>query len=148
MFRDDPTAKVLIASLLCGGQSLNITAANRVILTELWWNTPAEEQAFARVHRFGQTKEIHLVRLRCPGTRDDDILQMQASKDAELSSCLMSKKSSLVGRPIVDDEGTIIGIERPKEGGAPCDIDDELYSLASDGGDPASDSGDEALGFD
>jgi hypothetical protein len=43
--------------------SLNITAASRVYLMEPQWNPNIEAQALARVHRFGQTREVTTVRL-------------------------------------------------------------------------------------
>ena len=43
--------KILIAGLKCGGQALNLTVSNRVILIDLWWNHSVELQAFGRVFR-------------------------------------------------------------------------------------------------
>lgn len=43
-FRDDADIKVLIASLKCGGEGLNLTMACRVIVIDLWWNQCAEQQ--------------------------------------------------------------------------------------------------------
>ncbi len=36
-FQTDPSKSLLIASLKCGGMGLNITAASRVILVDLWY---------------------------------------------------------------------------------------------------------------
>lgn len=47
----DSETKILIAGLKCGGQGLNLTAANRVISVDLWWNYSVELQAFGRVFR-------------------------------------------------------------------------------------------------
>ena len=45
------TVQIMIAGLKCGGQGLNLTAANRVISVDLWWNHSVELQAFGRVFR-------------------------------------------------------------------------------------------------
>lgn len=41
---------------------LNLTTASRVYLMEPQWNPALEEQALARVHRLGQTKEVKTIR--------------------------------------------------------------------------------------
>lgn len=50
-FRDDPTTKIMIASLKCGGVGLNLTMASRVICVDLWWNSSVEQQG-AHPHLF------------------------------------------------------------------------------------------------
>ncbi|KAI9822957.1 MAG: hypothetical protein M1826_000339 [Phylliscum demangeonii] len=50
-FLNDPSVKIMIAGLKCGGQALNLTVANRVICVDVWWNYSVEEQAFGRVFR-------------------------------------------------------------------------------------------------
>ncbi|SPN98981.1 uncharacterized protein DNG_02020 [Cephalotrichum gorgonifer] len=125
-FRNDPSVKLLITSLMCGSQGLNITSANRVILLELWWNSPAEEQAFARVYRMGQKKAVHVVRFQCAGTREDDIAIMQRMKNSELSDCLMTGKTTksnhslhsimaLMGLPVMDRDGAVTGFKKSTE---------------------------------
>jgi SWI/SNF-related matrix-associated actin-dependent regulator of chromatin subfamily A3 len=42
--------------------ALNITAATRAYIMEPQWNPTVEEQALARVHRMGQTKEVTTIR--------------------------------------------------------------------------------------
>ncbi|KAL2760226.1 hypothetical protein ACRALDRAFT_2062131, partial [Sodiomyces alcalophilus JCM 7366] len=62
-----------IASMRCGGQALNLTCANRVIMVDAWWNKAAEMQAFGRVFRLGQIKETHHVRILARETVDERI---------------------------------------------------------------------------
>jgi SNF2 family DNA or RNA helicase len=38
-FKNNLRTKVLIASLQAGGQGLNLTMANRVIIMDPWWNS-------------------------------------------------------------------------------------------------------------
>lgn len=41
---------------------LTLTAASRVYLMEPQWNPAIEEQALARVHRLGQTRDVTTIR--------------------------------------------------------------------------------------
>lgn len=43
-FQDDPSLKIMIASLKCGGTGLNLTVASKVICVDLWFNSCVEEQ--------------------------------------------------------------------------------------------------------
>lgn len=77
-----------IASMRCGGQALNLTCANRVILIDVWWNNAAERQAFGRVFRLGQLKTSHYVRILARGTIDEDIRNLQEEKADEIAEVL------------------------------------------------------------
>ncbi|KAJ1483395.1 P-loop containing nucleoside triphosphate hydrolase protein [Baffinella frigidus] len=48
-FHVDPHCNVLLVTLKTGGMGLNLVAANHVLLTDLWWNGAAEDQAGAGV---------------------------------------------------------------------------------------------------
>jgi SNF2 family DNA or RNA helicase len=56
-FRNDPYCNVILVSLKCGSLGLNLTAANHVIMCDLWWNPAVENQAIDRAHRMGQVTE-------------------------------------------------------------------------------------------
>ncbi|KEF55542.1 uncharacterized protein A1O9_08292 [Exophiala aquamarina CBS 119918] len=60
-FVDDPSLQLILVSITCGGQGLDLTAANHAILVEAQWNPMLGEQALSRVHRLGQTKPVKLV---------------------------------------------------------------------------------------
>lgn len=72
----------------CGGQALNLTCANRVILIDAWWNTAAERQASGRVFRLGQIKDSHFVRILARGTVDENITELQDDKSTEIAHIL------------------------------------------------------------
>ncbi|KAG0178617.1 hypothetical protein DFQ28_004123 [Apophysomyces sp. BC1034] len=78
--RTDPDCLVMLISLKCGSLGLNLTAANRVILTDIWWNPAVEEQAIDRVHRIGQRLPVHVVRLIMNKTIEEKIVQLQQRK--------------------------------------------------------------------
>ncbi|KAL1931799.1 hypothetical protein VTP01DRAFT_9943 [Rhizomucor pusillus] len=76
----DPECTVMLISLKCGSLGLNLTAANRVILLDIWWNPAVEEQAIDRVHRIGQTLPVRVVRLMIDNTIEEKIVKLQQKK--------------------------------------------------------------------
>ncbi|KAK4221968.1 SNF2 family N-terminal domain-containing protein [Podospora fimiseda] len=83
--------KVLLLSLSCGAVGLNLTAASRVYLMEPQWNPAIEEQALARVHRLGQTREVTTVRFVIDNTIEKFVLDLQEKK-RDFSNILFSGK--------------------------------------------------------
>jgi DNA repair protein RAD16 len=79
-FRDAAGAAVLLISLKAGGVALNLTAASRVFLMDLWWNPAAEMQAMDRTHRLGQHRSITVTRFVVADTVEERILALQEKK--------------------------------------------------------------------
>lgn len=115
--KENNEVKVLVSSMRAGGQCLNLTRGNRVVLMELWWNHAAEQQAFARVFRYGQKKQTHFVRFIVQTPIEQRMLEMQAEKILEIDEALQddgrhSAKvnvvdiAGLLGKVIRDDDGT------------------------------------------
>ncbi|KAK6082652.1 SNF2 family domain-containing protein [Seiridium cupressi] len=74
---------VLLASLKCFGQSLNLTFANHVIMFDPYWNVAVEDQALARVDRIGQTKDkIYFHRIVTKGTVEERVVEIRERKRA------------------------------------------------------------------
>ncbi|CAD7922548.1 unnamed protein product [Amoebophrya sp. A25] len=69
--------KCLLISLKAGGVGLNLVAATRAYLLDLWWNPAVEEQAFQRIHRIGQIHEVHCIKFVAQDTVDGRILALQ-----------------------------------------------------------------------
>ena len=63
-FHSDIETRVFLISLKSGGMGLNLVAANHVLLTDLWWNAAAEDQASLVAH----------VTLRIPACMDEYML--------------------------------------------------------------------------
>ncbi|RYP34026.1 hypothetical protein DL767_004468 [Monosporascus sp. MG133] len=113
--------KVMIVSLRCGGTALNLTCANRVISVDLYWNHSIEQQAFGRVLRIGQKKEMHFVRLAVNDTIDQRILRMQLRKMRKIDRALQDTGEVTEGLSLAevaelfglteDDEDDQAGIE-------------------------------------
>ncbi|KAL6901430.1 SNF2 family N-terminal domain-containing protein [Trichoderma evansii] len=80
--------KVMVSTLKSGGQSLNLTVANRVIIIDPWWNKTAEQQAFGRVVRIGQEKVTHLVNIKTEEPIDRRIYSLQTMKARDVDRTL------------------------------------------------------------
>jgi SWI/SNF-related matrix-associated actin-dependent regulator of chromatin subfamily A3 len=77
---DDNSIRAILVSISCGGQGLDLTAANHAFLVEPQWNPMLEEQAMARVHRLGQKKAARLVRLVMKDIWEEKIISLQGRK--------------------------------------------------------------------
>jgi superfamily II DNA or RNA helicase len=73
-FRNDPTARVLIATD-AAGEGVNLQNANLMVNYDLPWNPNRLEQRFGRIHRIGQTEVCHLWNMVASETREGDVFQ-------------------------------------------------------------------------
>ena len=67
---------------------LNLTMASRVIILDPWWNNAAEQQAFCRIYRIGQTQTTFMTRMCVRNTIDDRIMAMQKKKQEEIDEIM------------------------------------------------------------
>ncbi len=79
-FQSPSGPPVFILSLRAGGTGLNLTAANRVIHFDRWWNPAVENQATDRAYRIGQTRAVTVHAFLCPGTLEERIDQLIEEK--------------------------------------------------------------------
>ncbi|CAJ2505616.1 Uu.00g130100.m01.CDS01 [Anthostomella pinea] len=63
--RDPHDPQLLITTARIAGEGLNLIRANYVIMTEPAFAKQVEDQAFRRVHRYGQQATTHLFSLYC-----------------------------------------------------------------------------------
>ncbi|MHA6692769.1 DEAD/DEAH box helicase [Devosia sp. A449] len=59
-YRDAPGFDLLVLGPKAAGTGLTLTAATHVIHLSRWWNPAVEEQCNDRVHRIGQTRQVHI----------------------------------------------------------------------------------------
>ncbi|KAF8647534.1 hypothetical protein AX16_006641 [Volvariella volvacea WC 439] len=90
--KNDERTKVILISFKAGSTGLNLTACNNVILVDLWWNPALEDQAFDRAHRFGQTRDVNIFKLKINETVEDRILELQEKKRALARAALSGDK--------------------------------------------------------
>jgi SNF2 family DNA or RNA helicase len=79
---------VLVASTNCLNRGVTITEANHVVITNLEWSPEVTEQAEDRVHRPGQTKEVHIHYVLTANTVDGKMMELVGQKSAALHSVL------------------------------------------------------------
>ncbi|KAE9033622.1 hypothetical protein PR001_g8524 [Phytophthora rubi] len=75
-----PPLDVLLLSLRTGGLGLNLTAAAHVFIMEPSWNPSLERQAVDRAHRYGQTREVRVVRFIVKGSIEERVVALQNKK--------------------------------------------------------------------
>jgi hypothetical protein len=88
--------------LLCtraGGQGINLTAADTVIIFDSDWNPQNDIQAQARCHRIGQTKDVKVYRLLCRNTYEREMFD-RASRKLGLDQAVLTSR----GADKVDDK--------------------------------------------
>ncbi|GKZ21238.1 hypothetical protein AbraIFM66951_011629 [Aspergillus brasiliensis] len=85
----DSEVRILIASLKAGGIGLDLSAANKCILVDLWWNEAIQEQE----------SEVEFVKLIVENSIDDYLLQLQTYKTAVITGTL--------GEEVLDERDTV-----------------------------------------
>ena len=71
---------VFLLSTRAGGQGINLTAADTVILHDVDCNPEIDRQAEDRCHRIGQQRPVTVLRLVCSGSVDEQIYEMGRRK--------------------------------------------------------------------
>ncbi|CAD7931337.1 unnamed protein product, partial [Amoebophrya sp. A25] len=79
-FNEDENIFLMLASTRAGGVGINLTGANVVIFYDSDWNPAVDRQAMDRVHRIGQTKDVHVFRLLSSYTVEENIWRKQVVK--------------------------------------------------------------------
>ena len=74
--------RVLVLSLRVGGLGLNLQEASYVFHLDRWWNPAVERQAEDRIHRFGQTAKVNVIKYSCIGTIEERIDEILEGKQA------------------------------------------------------------------
>jgi len=102
-FNEDRETRVFCASLLAGGTGIDLTAAQVVIHYDRWWNAAREEQATARVHRFGQKQVVQVVKFITQGTVEEKIHRLITRKKTLANDMIQVDDDSFVKRLSRDD---------------------------------------------
>ncbi|KAF2872666.1 hypothetical protein BDV95DRAFT_628251 [Massariosphaeria phaeospora] len=96
-FQTDPSIQVLILTISCGAEGLNLTAASRVYLMEPQWNPNMEEQILSRVHRLGQRNPVTTLRFVVQDSIEDHVINVQDRKK-HLADLLLAQDRGGAGK--------------------------------------------------
>ncbi|KAG6335342.1 hypothetical protein ID866_3753 [Astraeus odoratus] len=99
-------APVMLMSLKCGGVGLNLTRGNH-----LGWSEAIENQAFDRVHRLGQQRNVFVQRLVIENTVEDRILALQERKRNLADGSLGEGNGKKIGRLSVRELANLFGLD-------------------------------------
>jgi non-specific serine/threonine protein kinase len=80
-FEKEAEVKSFLISIKAGGVGLNLTAADYVFILDPWWNPTTEQQAIARAHRIGQTKNVFAIKFITRESIEEKILKLQQRKN-------------------------------------------------------------------
>ena len=81
-FNRDPDCRVFLGSLKAGGTGIDLVGGSVVIHYDRWWNAAREDQATDRVHRIGQTRGVHVLKLVTADTLEERIHDIISRKRA------------------------------------------------------------------
>ncbi|KAJ5826865.1 SNF2-related protein [Penicillium robsamsonii] len=79
-FNTKKSHKIFLLSTRAGGQGINLTAADTVIIFDSDWNPQQDLQAQDRAHRIGQTRPVIIYRLATKGTVEQTLLEKADTK--------------------------------------------------------------------
>ncbi|XP_035793138.1 transcriptional regulator ATRX-like isoform X2 [Anopheles albimanus] len=74
--------KCFLISAKAGGQGINLTAANRVIILDTSWNPSNDQQNIFRIFRLGQKRKCYVYRLLAMGTMEEKVYSRSVTKQA------------------------------------------------------------------
>jgi len=103
---------VLLASLKAGGTGLNLVRANHVIHLDRWWNPAVEDQGSDRAWRLGQTANVMVHTLVCPGTVEDRIAKVLTSKRETAATVVRDEPTAAVTELSSDDLNELVALVR------------------------------------
>lgn len=82
LFHSNTAIKVLLISLRVGGVGIDLTNTDVCIIADPWWNEAVEKQAIDRLHRFGQKKNVNVLRLISEHSIEEKMEVLKKNKSA------------------------------------------------------------------
>ncbi|XP_010270758.1 PREDICTED: protein CHROMATIN REMODELING 19 [Nelumbo nucifera] len=79
-FNNDSSIFACLLSTRAGGQGLNLTGADTVVIHDMDFNPQMDRQAEDRCHRIGQKKPVTIYRLVTKGTVDENVYEIAKRK--------------------------------------------------------------------
>lgn len=110
-FKRHDGPKVILISTKCGSVGLNLVAANRIVNLDLSWNYASESQAYDRVHRLGQEKDVFVKRLVVKNTIEERMLRLQEVKTDLANAALGEGTGTKLQKMSVKEIKTLFGMK-------------------------------------
>lgn len=114
-FHQDESYKVFMLSTRSGGTGINLACANKVIIFDASFNPQDDMQAENRAHRFGQTREVEIIRLISRGTVEEQIHTLCEGKlaleGAVTGEELEKKNIEMMQRILAEEEDSILSAQ-------------------------------------
>lgn len=86
-----------------GGEGCNLQSANVLINYDLPWNPMKIEQRIGRVHRIGQTREVHIFSLCAKGSAEERILDV-LERRIHLFELVIGEVDLILGQTLDEEE--------------------------------------------
>lgn len=100
LFQDKEQHKLIICSLKAANAGIDLFASSNVLFAELGWTPSIHDQAIARSHRIGQTKDVTGYYMVANNTIEEDIYDLLEAKrevvDSSLNGCSESYDESIL----------------------------------------------------
>jgi len=118
-FNDNPKGpEVLLLSLRAGGVGLNLIGGNHLFLLDMHWNPALEAQAFDRIYRVGQKKDVSIHKFVCKETVEEKIHTLQETK-MKLAKNVLSGDGPSANKLTLNDLKMLFGLDQPSAGSVP-----------------------------
>ncbi len=85
-FVSDPDCKVFVGNIRVAGTGLTLTSSCEIDMLESDWSPAGNAQAIKRVHRYGQSNEVHARFITLANSVDVAVNRVVASKTASIAS--------------------------------------------------------------
>ncbi len=109
-FQEPDGPRVIVVSLKAGGTGITLTAADTVIYYDPWWNPAVLDQAADRAHRIGQTKTVHLIKLICENSIEEQILAL-SEKKREIAEDILTANQAGRNALTMEDIKRLLAVE-------------------------------------
>jgi SNF2 family DNA or RNA helicase len=97
LFQSNTSIRVLLISLKVGGVGIDLTNTDLCIIADPWWNEAVENQAIDRLHRFGQKKNVTVLRLISENSIEEKMEILKKNK-SELAKAIGKTKPDFLNQ--------------------------------------------------
>lgn len=89
-FKSQPEIRCMLLSITAGGQGLNLTGANHMIICDPAWSPATEKHCMGRINRIGQKKAVYGIRLVATNTVEEILVKEYQFEKQRITDGVMS----------------------------------------------------------